>query len=62
VVSAAFANMTFTLDPIASSLQKSAQDAKDAGLLDSTNISGIYDLTQLNQFLQSEGQAPVPGL
>ena len=34
VVAAAFKNLTFTLDPIASSLKKSAQDAYDAGLLE----------------------------
>jgi NitT/TauT family transport system substrate-binding protein len=62
VVSAAFANMTFTLDPIASSLQKSANDAKSVGLLDNSNVNGIYDLTQLNQYLKSAGQPEVKGL
>ena len=46
VVTAAFGNMTFTLDPIASSLKKSAEDAKDVGLLDAANVQGIYDLSQ----------------
>ncbi len=62
VVSAAFANMSFTLDPIASSLQTSANNAKNVGLLDSANVDGIYDLTQLNQYLQSIGQPAVKGL
>jgi len=62
VLAAAFENLTFTLDPIASSLQKSAQDAKDAELLDDTNLDGIYDLTLLNQFLKESGQAEVKGL
>ena len=62
VVSAAFANMSFTLDPIASSLQTSANNAKNVGLLDSANVDGIYDLTQLNQYLHSIGQPEVKGL
>jgi NitT/TauT family transport system substrate-binding protein len=62
VVSAAFANLAFTLDPIASSLQKSAQDAYDADLLESTNIDGIYDLNALNQYLKGAGQTEVQGL
>jgi NitT/TauT family transport system substrate-binding protein len=62
VLAAAFANLDFTLDPIASSLQKSAQDAKDAGLLDDTNLSGIYDLSLLNQVLKADGQSEVQGL
>ena len=61
VMSAAFANMTFTLDPIASSLKKSAQDAKDVGLLDNADVDGIYDLSQLNQYLKTAGQPEVQG-
>src|SRR4051794_6004039 len=59
VVAAAFANLSFTLDPIASSLRKSAQDAKDVGLLDDANVAGIYDLSQLNQYLKGAGQPEV---
>jgi NitT/TauT family transport system substrate-binding protein len=62
VVAASFANMTFTLDPIASSLQQSAKNAKDIGLLDNSNVDGIYDLTQLNEYLTSAGQSAVKGL
>jgi len=61
VVSAAFGNLAFTLDPIASSLKKSAQDAKDVGLLDDANVQGIYDLTQLNEYLKGAGQPAVQG-
>ena len=61
VVTAAFGNMSFTLDPIASSLKKSAQDAKDVGLLDNANVQGIYDLSQLNQYLKTAGQPQVQG-
>jgi NitT/TauT family transport system substrate-binding protein len=61
VVNAAFGNMAFTLDPIAPSLKKSAQDAKDVGLLDNANVQGIYDLSQLNQYLKTAGQPQVQG-
>jgi NitT/TauT family transport system substrate-binding protein len=61
VVKAAFGNMSFTLDPIPSSLKKSAQDAKDVGLLDNANVQGIYDLSQLNQYLKTSGQPEVQG-
>ena len=62
VLSAAFGNLAFTLDPIASSLQKSAQDAYDAGLLKSTELKGIHDLTLVNQVLKGAGQPEVTGL
>jgi NitT/TauT family transport system substrate-binding protein len=61
VLTAAFGNLTFTLDPIASSLKKSAQDAKDVGLLDSADVDGIYDLSTLNQYLSHAGQPEVQG-
>jgi len=62
LVKTSFKSITFTLDPIASSLKKSAQDAKDAGLLEDTNLDGIYDLTLLNKFLKDSGQPEVQGL
>ena len=62
VISAAFKNLVFTLDPLASSLKKSAQDAYDAGLLKDTKLDGIYDLTLVNQVLKGAGQPEVTGL
>jgi NitT/TauT family transport system substrate-binding protein len=63
LLSAAWKNLTFTPDPIASSLQKSATDAEAIGLLkDPGDLSKLYDLTLLNEVLQSQGQAPVKGL
>jgi len=62
VITQAFANLAFTLDPIAPSLSKSATDAKEAGLLDSTDIKDIYDLTLLNDVLTSAGKPSVKGL
>jgi NitT/TauT family transport system substrate-binding protein len=63
LLSAAWDNLTFTVDPIASSLQKSATDAEGLGLLeDPGDLSKLYDLTLLNELLQSSGQQPVKGL
>jgi NitT/TauT family transport system substrate-binding protein len=63
LMSAAWNNLTFTADPIASSLQKSATDAEALGLLkDPGDLSKLYDLTLLNELLQSLGKSPVSGL
>jgi NitT/TauT family transport system substrate-binding protein len=62
VVAAAWKNMTFTNDPVASSLATSAQNAENLGLLDKADLSGIYDLDPLNQVLAENGQQAVSGL
>ena len=59
VLSAAFTNLTFTVDPIASSLQKQATDAASVGLLSNAKTAGIFDLTILNQVLKGKGQPQV---
>ncbi|MCX7621566.1 MAG: ABC transporter substrate-binding protein [Acidimicrobiales bacterium] len=61
VIAAAWPNLEFTSDPIASSLQKSVSDAKAAGLLKSDDVSGIYDLSILNQLLVDKGQPAIAG-
>lgn len=61
-VAASFANLTFTLDPIAASLQKSADDAVSVGLLEPVELNGIYDLALLNEVLVARGLAEVEGL
>jgi NitT/TauT family transport system substrate-binding protein len=59
----AWGNLTFTVDPVASSLQKSAADAQALGLLeDPGDLEGLYDLTLLNELLESLGRDPVQGL
>jgi len=55
VISKSFENLTFTVDPIAASLQKSADDAVAVGLLDPVDLTGIYDLTLLNEVLEERG-------
>ena len=51
--------ITFTNDPIASSLNTDAQHAVSVGLLKPVNLSGIYDLGPINKLLQAEGQPQV---
>lgn len=55
----AWHNLTFTVDPIASSLQVTAQHAEQLGLLDRVNLDGIHDLTLLNEVLRERGAREV---
>ncbi|MFC4067573.1 ABC transporter substrate-binding protein [Actinoplanes subglobosus] len=59
ILTAAFANLKFTYDPIAPSLFTSAKHAEEVGLLDPVDLKGIYDLTLLNELLKADGQAEV---
>jgi NitT/TauT family transport system substrate-binding protein len=59
VVARSFANLTFSVDPIAASLAGSAADAVAVGLLDPVDLDGIYDLTVLNDVLAERGEPPV---
>jgi NitT/TauT family transport system substrate-binding protein len=54
-----WANLTFTVDPLAATLAKSAKDAENVGLLDKVNLKGIYDLKPLNKLLKAEGKPVV---
>ena len=60
ILDAAWPNMTFTNDPVASSLRTGADNAKAVGLLDpGTKLDGIYDLSPLNQVLKAAGKPEV---
>lgn len=61
VIEGSWKNLTFTYDPIASSLQKAAQDAFDAGLLGSKKpeLKGIYALDLLDKVVKEFGLAAV---
>jgi NitT/TauT family transport system substrate-binding protein len=60
VLSASLRYITFTNDPIASSLLADAQHATAVGLLSPVkNLSGIYDLGPLNTLLKAAGQPQV---
>jgi sulfonate transport system substrate-binding protein len=59
-LTASFAQVTFTNDPIASSLVTDAAHAESVGLLTPVkNLTGIYDLGPLNKLLKADGQAQV---
>lgn len=62
VLAAAWQNLTFTDDPIASSLRTSADAAAAVGLLDEVDLEGIYDLRLLNEVLAQVGQPEVASL
>jgi NitT/TauT family transport system substrate-binding protein len=62
VLEAAWTNLAFTVDPIASSLEGSADHASRVGFLDPIDLTGIYDLDLLNELLRSAGRAEVSGL
>jgi beta-glucosidase-like glycosyl hydrolase len=51
LLAAAWPNVEFTVDPIASSLFESAAHAENVELLDPVDLDGIYDLDILNELL-----------
>jgi NitT/TauT family transport system substrate-binding protein len=59
ILDATFDHVTFTNDPIASSLRVSAQHAEQVGLLDHVDLNGIYDLAPLNAALKARGEPAV---
>jgi NitT/TauT family transport system substrate-binding protein len=59
LVTASFKSITFTLDPIASSLRSDVDHAVAMGILKATPLTNIFDLKPLNDFLVSEGKATV---
>jgi NitT/TauT family transport system substrate-binding protein len=58
-LAASFKQITFTNDPIASSLATDAKHAVAVGLLTPVNLNGIYDLGPLNALLKADGQPQV---
>jgi NitT/TauT family transport system substrate-binding protein len=62
VITTAWPNLTFTVDPIAASLKGAADHATAVGLLDQVDLTGIYDLGPLNELLRLAGKPPVAGL
>lgn len=61
IIDEALGRMEITDDPIRGSLLKSAQSAFDAGFLGSKmpDLSGLHDLTMLNQVLKEKGKKAV---
>ncbi len=58
-IDAAWKNLTFTVDPLADSLRTSAAHAVSLGLLAPVDLSGLYDLTLLNEVLKADGKPAV---
>jgi len=61
VLGPAWKEITFTADPDAASLNADAQQAESVGLLKTVDLSGIFDLTPLNNLLSAAGQTSVSG-
>jgi NitT/TauT family transport system substrate-binding protein len=59
ILAAAFQNLTFTNDPIATSLYTSAEHAEGVGLLKPVDLKGVYELGPLNELLKAAGQPEV---
>ena len=59
VLSQAWQNLTFTVDPLSSSLVKGANDAAALGLIAKPDLKGIYDLGPLNSVLRDAGKPTV---
>jgi NitT/TauT family transport system substrate-binding protein len=61
VLDEAFSRMSVTYDPIRSALQKATQQAYDEGFLGRTppDLSGLFDLTLLNEVLREKKDRPV---
>jgi NitT/TauT family transport system substrate-binding protein len=59
VLTSAFAALTPTVDPIASSLKTDLEHGVQIGVSKQADLKGIYDLTLLNKLLTAAGKAPV---
>jgi NitT/TauT family transport system substrate-binding protein len=55
VLDRAWSELTVTYDPIASALEKSAENGVAAGTSEKTDLDGIYDLRPLNAVLGDRG-------
>ena len=59
VVTSAWSELTFTDDPVASSIQGAADHAVAVGLAKKVDLTGLVDVTVLNQVLAGAGEAAV---
>lgn len=59
VLTTSWSHLTFTDDPIADSVKKSASDAVKVGVATGGSLNGIFDLRILNSILQSENKSLV---
>lgn len=61
IIDSAWTHLSFTWDPIAASLLKSAEDAEELGFIDDADLKGIYSLDLLNAALAAKGLPRVQG-
>lgn len=59
VLDPAWKSIRFTDDPLAATLDTEAKHAVKAGLLEQTDLTGIYDLKPLNKILKAAGKPEV---
>jgi NitT/TauT family transport system substrate-binding protein len=62
LVTSSFDSITFTTDPLATTLVKNAEEAVALGISTSKDVKGIYDLTILNGILKDKNQPAVKGV
>jgi NitT/TauT family transport system substrate-binding protein len=61
LITAAWKQLEFTVDPVSSSLLVGAQHAHEVGILkEEPELGKLVDLTLLNQLLQQRGKAGIP--
>jgi NitT/TauT family transport system substrate-binding protein len=58
VIRAGWARFAFTLDPLPDTLRRSAENARRAGLLDESDLTGLHVTEPLQAALRSLGRAP----
>jgi NitT/TauT family transport system substrate-binding protein len=59
LIKQAWPTLLFTNDPIASSLKTGLDHAVAVGLTEPVDLTGLYDLTYLNEFLSAQGERQV---
>ncbi|MGQ0680363.1 MAG: ABC transporter substrate-binding protein [Actinomycetota bacterium] len=59
VVDRAWANLTFTVDPLPGTLRKSAERAAELGFIDPVDLKSIYNVSYLNNVLKQSGKSAI---
>ena len=59
LLDAAWANLEFTVDPLASTLRRAAEQAVDLDLIEPVKLDGLYELDLLNEILREAGESEV---
>ena len=59
IIAASFKQLSFGLDPIASSVQTDAKNAEALGFLTSSDLGSLFDFTLVNKVLQARGEPAI---